>query len=122
MQMVMLDRVLWLLLAAGHVLPALSAFRPEMLVRLYGMAPGGDLALLMRHRGLLFLAVVIVAVWAAFDPAVRGLAAVVLATSVAGFLILYMLAGSPPGLRQIAIVDMALLPVLAFVVFRLARP
>ena len=120
MPMVVLDRILWLILAAGHVLPAVSAFRPEMLVRMYGVAADGDLALLMRHRGLLFLAVVVVALWAAADPAVRGLATVVLAISVGGFLALFVMAGSPPGLRQIAIVDLALLPVLVVAAVRLA--
>lgn len=118
--MSLIDRLLWLVLAAGHVLPVLPAIRPTMLVRLYELAPGGNLAVLMRHRAVLFLAVVVVAAWAAFDPAVRALALVVLAISIGGFLTLYTAAGSPPALRQIAVVDWALVPVLVAAAIRLA--
>ncbi len=114
----MLDRILWLLLAAGHTLPILSAFRPDMLTRLYGIAPAGDVAVLMRHRGILFLVVVIVAIWSAFDPRVRMLGVAVLATSIVGFLLLYVLGGSSSGLRQIAIPDAAMVPILAWAAFR----
>lgn len=115
----MLDRLLWLLLAAGHLLPALPVFRPALLATLYGVAPAGDPALLLRHRALLFLGLVIVAVWAAFDPAVRALAAVVLALSILGFLVFWLTSGMPPALRQIAIVDACLVPVLIVAAIRL---
>lgn len=114
----MLDRILWLLLAAGHVLPIIPAVRPEMLGRLYGIAATGDIPVLMRHRGVLFLAIVIVAIWSAFDPRVRMLGVAVLATSIVGFLILYAIGGAGPGLRQIAIVDVALVPILALAAVR----
>lgn len=114
----MIDRLLWLILAAGHLLPAVPIVRPAMLATLYGVAPGGELGLLMRHRAMLFLAVVVVAAWAAFDPAVRGLAAVVLAISIGGFLLFWLTGGMPAGLRTIAIVDAVLVPVLAAVVIR----
>lgn len=117
----MIDRVLWLLLAAGHAMPILPALFPAMLTRLYGIEPGGDVATLMRHRGVLFLVVVIVAIWCAFDPRVRMLGVVVLATSIIGFLLLYVAGGASPALRQIAIVDAALLPVLAAVAWRTIR-
>lgn len=116
----MIDRVLWLILAAGHLLPVLPVVRPEMLMALYGIASEGDLGLLMRHRAVLFLAIVVVAVWAAFDPAVRGLAAMVLALSISGFLVIYVMGGMPMALRQIAIVDAVMVPVLAVIVVRLA--
>jgi hypothetical protein len=47
----MFDRILWLILATGHSMPVLSLVRPGMLERLYGIAPHGDLATLLRHRG-----------------------------------------------------------------------
>jgi hypothetical protein len=114
----MFDRALWLVFAAGHMMPVLSVFRPGMLEQLYGLALQGDLATLMRHRGALFLAVVIVAVWCAFDPRVRMLGLAVLSTSLIGFLALYLIGGSSPGLRQIALVDVALIPILAIAAFR----
>lgn len=114
----MFDRILWLVLAVGHALPVLSLFRPGMLVQLYGIAPDGDLATLLRHRGALFLAIVIVAVWSAFDPRVRKLGLAVVGTSLIAFLGLYLTGGSSPGLRQIAVVDAAMIPVLAIAAFR----
>jgi hypothetical protein len=65
---------------------------------------------------------VIVAVWSAFDPRVRKLGLAVLATSVLGFLALYLASGSSPGLRQIAMVDAAMIPVLAIAGFRTLTP
>jgi hypothetical protein len=114
----MVDRLLWLVLAAGHLLPALSAVQPAILVRLYGLAPGGDLSLLMRHRGVLFAVMVIIACWAAVDPGVRSLALLALGVSIGGFLLLYIGAASPAALRQIAIVDAVLVPVLAAAAYR----
>ncbi len=114
----LLDRILWLLLAAGHAMPILSAFNPAMLTRLYGIAPAGDVSVLMRHRGLLFLAIVLVASWSAFDPHVRMLGISVLGTSIIGFLALYWIGGATSALRQIAIVDAAMLPVLALAAYR----
>ena len=114
----MFDRILWLVLAAGHAMPVLPLFRPGTLEQLYGIAPDGDFATLLRHRAALFLAIVVVAVWCAFDSRARRLGLAVLATSLIGFLTLYLTGGSSPGLRQIALVDAALLPVLAIAAVR----
>lgn len=101
----MADRLAWLLLAAIHAMPALALFRPALLTRLYGAAPGDSSYLLLQHRAALFLVVMIVAVWAAFDPAVRRLAVVAVGVSMLSFLTLYAGAGRPPALRSIALAD-----------------
>lgn len=111
----MLATIGWLLLAALHLLPALALFRPASLTKLYGIAPGSTSFLLVHHRAALFLAVVVVALWAAARIEVRPLATVVLAISMIAFLILYRAAGSPPPLRSIAVADLIALPVLLFV-------
>jgi hypothetical protein len=106
----------WLGLAAIHVSPAAVLFKPALLGSLYGVPPGGSPGLLLIHRGGLFLAVMIVAVYAAFAPGARRAATLVVATSVLTFLIVYISAGMPEGaLRRIALVDCAALPLLAYV-------
>jgi len=109
----MLQPFLWLVLAAIHAVPALALFRPATLTSLYGIAADSPLFLLMQHRAALFLAVFIACIWAAFIPEGRRLAVLVVGTSMVSFLILYWQAGSPAALKQIAIVDLAGLPVLA---------
>lgn len=111
-------RFAWLLLAAVHVAPAVVLFRPALIERLYGVAPGNAADLLLVHRGALFLAVVVVALFAALDPGARRAASLVTAISLIGYLIVYSRAGFPVGpLRTVALVDaMAILP-LAVVVF-----
>ena len=112
----------WLMLAAVHAAPAAAAFSPALLSRLYGLAPDGTLAVLLTHRGAMFLAVVAAALLAAFDPASRRAAAVVVAISLTGFLLAYGRAGFPDGaLRSIALVDVAALVPLAIVLFDAAR-
>lgn len=114
----MFDRVLWLLLAAVHALPALAFVRPAMITRLYGVAATDDLFLMIRHRAALFLAIVVIAIWAAVDPATRRMAGVAIAISMLSFLWLYWQAGAPPGLRLIARVDLVALPVLILAMWR----
>lgn len=105
-------RIAWLLLAAVHVAPAVVLFRPAMIERLYGVAPGNSAELLLVHRGALFLAVVVVALFAALDPAARRAASLVTAISLIGYLLVYWRAGFPVGpLRTVALVDaVAILP------------
>lgn len=68
------------------------------------------------HRGALFLALVVAAAVAAFNPAARPVGVAVMAISVVGFLAVYARAGMPTGaLRTIALVDLAALVPLAFV-------
>lgn len=102
----------WLVLAAVHAAPAAVLVRPSLLGRLYGVPGDGPASVLLTHRGALFLAVVVVALLAAFDPGARRAASLVVAVSVVGFLMVYANAGLPAGpLRGIALADaVALLP------------
>ena len=118
----MLQPILWIVLAAVHLLPAIALFRPVMLTTLYGIAADNPLFLLMQHRAALFLAVLAACVWAAFMPEGRRLAVIVTAISMGSFLVLYFANGSPPALRRIAMVDLAGLPVLALAAFFAFRP
>ncbi len=113
--MMVADRIARALLAAIHAMPALALFRPALLTRLYGAAPGDSGYLLLQHRAALFLVVVIVAVWAAIDPAVRRLAVVAVGVSMLSFLTLYTGAGRPPALRTIAVADLVGVVPLLFV-------
>jgi hypothetical protein len=118
-----LEILCWLALAAVHASPAAVLFRPSLLGALYDIPAGGPARILLVHRGGLFLAVVIVAVFGALAPGARKAASLVVATSVISFLIVYAGAGAPEGgLRRIALVDAAALPPLAFVCWRAWRP
>ena len=104
--------ICWLILAAVHASPAAVLFRPALTETLYGVPPTGSTGLLVVHRGALFLAVFVVAVFAAFSPDARKAATLVVGVSLLSFLVLYAMAGAPQGpLRTIAVVDsLALLP------------
>ncbi|MEP2734774.1 MAG: hypothetical protein ABJP34_00630 [Erythrobacter sp.] len=117
----MLQPILWLILAAIHAMPSLALFRPATLTTLYGIAPSDPLFLLMQHRAGLFLAVFAACVLAAFMPEGRRIAVVIVAISMVSFLALFWLGGSPEGLKMIAIVDLAGLPVLAAVAWHAFR-
>ena len=111
-----LVRIAWGLLAAVHLMPAFVFFAPAMGERLYGVAPDGDVGLLIVHRGALFLAILVTSLFAMFNPAVRRAASVIVAISVVGFLFAYARAGMPEGaLRTIAIADLVALAPLALV-------
>ena len=100
-----------MLLALIHATPALALFRPASLTRLYAAVPGETGFALLQHRAALFMLVVIIAVWAAVDPAVRRLAVVTVGFSMISFLVLFARAGRPGVLRPIAAADMmGLLP------------
>ncbi len=110
-------KLAWGLLGLAHLSPAWVAFAPVLVERLYGVAPTGDLGVLIAHRGALFVAILAACVFAVIDPPARRALGVVVATSVIGFLVIYLRAGAPSGpLRKIAIVDAAALLPLAFVV------
>jgi hypothetical protein len=118
-----LNLVCWLALAAIHASPAAVLFRPDLTETLYGVSPGGSTGILILHRGALFLGVVVVTLFAAFAPEARRAASLLVAISVAGFLLVYVLAGAPEGpLRAIAMVDAVVLLPLAFVTWRAWRP
>ena len=104
--MEMVTKTAWFLLALVHAPPAAVLFRPSLVQTLYGAAPEGPNGLLLTHRGATFLAIVVAATWAAFDPSVRRLCTVVVAIAVLGYLFLYARAGLPEGpLRTIAVAD-----------------
>ena len=115
----------WISLALVHVLPAAVLFAPSLTQRMYDIAPGGDVGILIVHRGALFLAIIVTALFAAFDPAVRRAASVIVAVSVIGFLFVYIRANMPPGaLRTIAIADLVAVLPLVFVTWNawIAQP
>lgn len=100
-------KIAWAFLALLHVMPAMSAFTPSLVEKLYGVSPDGDVGILLLHRGALFLAVCVTAIYAIFDPDSRRLASIVLIISMVGFLLVYARAGMPSGeLRKIAIADL----------------
>ena len=109
-------------LALLHALPAWVFFNPSMAERLYGTPSESDIGVLIVHRGALFCVVLLAAVWAIFDPAVRGLVLAMLAISMIGFLFVYFQAGMPDGsLRTIALADVIGVLVLAMVFVAYAR-
>lgn len=111
----MLITLAWLALVIVHAPPALAALSPSLRRRLYGVDENPQLGVILAHRGILFLAVVAVCGYAAFDPGARRAASVVAAISVVGFLLIYVGARFPKGpLRPIAIADaVALVPLSA---------
>lgn len=121
--MEMATKIAWFLLALVHVSPAAVLFQPSLVQKLYGTAPEGATGLLLIHRGATFLAIVMAAVWAAFDPSVRRLCTVIVAIAVLGYLSLYARAGMPEGpLRTIAAADALALAPLLLVIWSAWRP
>jgi hypothetical protein len=57
----------WLALAAIHASPAAVLFRPALIETLYGVRATGSSGVLLIHRGALFLAVFVVALFAALN-------------------------------------------------------
>ena len=114
----MLELIAWLILALVHLMPALAFFMPALLTKLYGLESGNALFLLMHHRAALFLAILVICIWSAFDATPRRLASAAVAISMISFLALYWLQGAPPALRQIALVDLIGLPALGYVLWR----
>lgn len=117
-----LTKIAWVLLALVHALPAAVLFVPALTQRLYSVEPAGEPGILIVHRGALFLAVVVAACYAAFEPGARRVASLVVGLSVVGFLFVYWRAGWPAGsLRTIAVVDLIALIPLVFVLYRAWR-
>lgn len=111
-----LVRIAWGMLALIHVAPATVLFSPAALTRLYGVAPDGDVGVLLTHRGAMFLALVGMCLVALATPGARAAASVAVAISVVGFLAVYVRAGTPAGaLRTIAWADVVALAPLAVV-------
>lgn len=121
--MEMATKIAWFLLALVHLSPAAVLFRPGLVQKLYGISPEGPTGLLLTHRGATFLAIVVAAIWAAFDPSVRRVCTVVVAIAVVSYLVLYIRAGLPGGpLRAIAAVDAFALAPLLLVAWRAWHP
>ncbi len=113
----MLAKIPWAALALLHLVPALALFRPAALTTLYGLPANSPLLPLMQHRAALFACILVAAIWAMFDPGVRKLSVVLIGTSMLTFLVIYLLAGQPQGLRSIAISDLACVPFLIWAAF-----
>ena len=103
----------FLFLALLHLMPAIAAVRPELVTSLYQVSVTDPAFLLLQHRAALFAAVLVLCLWAAFDPSVRPAAALLAAISMLSFLWIYAANGQPPRLRSIALADLAGLPALA---------
>ena len=105
----------WAILALTPLIPALALVRPSLLETLYAIDPYSPAYVLVWHRAAMFAMAVVICVWAIFRADVRPLASIAMAISMLGFLGLFVLNGSPPSLRMIALFDLAGLPVLGFV-------
>lgn len=115
-------KLAWALLLAIHIPPAAVIAAPSLLTRLYQVEASGDLVLLLKHRGVLFVAIAAGCLMAIFEPQARRALAVLAAISIVGFLALYLAAQAPAGaLRGIAIWDAIALAPLIFVTFKAWR-
>ncbi len=114
----MIERIAWGLLALLHVTPAFALANPALIGRLYDVDRGDPAFLLLQHRAALFLAVVVICIWAMFDPALRRAAVIAVAISMISFLALFWIGGLPTAPRSIAIMDLIGVPVLAYVAWR----
>lgn len=117
----MIERICWVALGLIHAMPAFALFRPALISRLYGVDPGTDSFTLMHHRAALFLAVVVICIWAALRPEVRPLASVAVGISMGSFVLIWWMSGMPPALRTIAVADMIGLPVLLYAAWQVFR-
>lgn len=105
--MTVIVKICWLALAALHLMPAGVLISQALVERLYSVDPSGDIGLLLRHRGALFLGVVIACAWAIWEPGTRRMVVVLVTSSMVSFLWLYFRAGCPTGaLRTIAYADL----------------
>ncbi|GAB7193398.1 hypothetical protein NUM3379_41080 [Kineococcus sp. NUM-3379] len=96
-----------------HVLPAVALVAPQRLEGLYGITGlTADEVLLMRHRALLLGLVGLVQFIAVIRPAVTATALVVALLSTGSFVLLAVEAGASGPLRQVALVDVVLLPLI----------
>ena len=114
-------RLAWFLLALIHALPAIAVVRPSLLTTLYGVDSSAPAYALLWHRAALLAVVLLICCWAAIRPEVRQLAAVAVAISMIGFLVIYLVQGMPSNLRTIAIADLIGVPALAFVAWNAFR-
>ena len=97
-----------LLVAVIHLLPVMGVLGVERLRSLYGVAVDDpNLALLMRHRAVLFGIVGVMLIAAAFVPAWQVLATALAAVSVLSYCMLYLVTpGTNAALRTVFNVDL----------------
>lgn len=114
--------LLFALVGIVNLVPVAGALSPERVQGLYGVAfQGPDLALLLRHRALLFAVVGGLLMVAAFQPRWRAAAALAGAFSMLSFVVLAWIIGNVTAeLRRVAMIDVVA-SVLLFVGFLLDR-
>ena len=89
-----------LLVAAIHILPLAGVLGAEQIARLYGIsASEPNLAILMRHRAVLFGLIGALLMFAAFKPALQPVAFVAGFVSVGSFLLLAWLTTVAGGMQ-----------------------
>ena len=104
-----MTRLVFLLLALIHAVPALAAVAPASLTRLYGV-PANDSALLtlLQHRAVLFGLLAAALALAALRPDYRWPALLAVSVSMASFLLIAAVRGELSGsLRSIVVADVA---------------
>jgi hypothetical protein len=108
-----------LLVAATHALPLAGVLGASKLVALYGIpVADANLELVLRHRAVLFGLLAAFLAYAAFQPALHGLAIIAGSVSVVSFIVLAHLGGQAPGtlnaaLMRVVRVDYAAVVLLA---------
>lgn len=104
-----LASILFLLVGIVNLLPVVGVTSAERLSRLYGVAVDGpDLAILLRHRAVLFGIVGALLVAAAFSPGLRSIAVAAGLLSMLSFVAIARLEnGANAELRRVAWVDVA---------------
>ena len=115
--------ILFCILSAIHLLPAVAAISPTQLSSLYGVSPEDTvLRTLLQHRAVLLGLVGAAFLAAAFIPSLRWAALIGGSASMILFLIIAAFNGELMGsLQKITIVDAAGLPVAAILFFLLAK-
>ena len=113
----MLVELSWSVLALLHAAPALALLRPSLISSLYNCPAGGEIELLLRHRGALFAVIAGLCGGSVLRPTVRAVAAPCVALAMGSFLALFVASGAPRKLRTIAIADTAGLPFLVVALY-----
>ena len=101
-----LASVTLILVGIIHLLPLSGVLGKRHLRALYGIAVDDtNLAILMRHRAVLFGVLGVLMIEAAFNGAHQGLAFVIAFVSLTSFLLIERLEGGDEKLRRVALVD-----------------
>jgi hypothetical protein len=109
--------ILLIIVAAIHLIPVSGAIGPERLSILYGLSfDEANIAILMRHRAILFALLGVFFLCAAFNPGLQPLAFVAGFTSVASFIAISWSVGN----YNSAIQKVVLADIVAFVCLSIA--